>query len=151
MGPRHLAQCYRCRRTFEAEHRGARYCPECEREQRQRFRVLPGGRDPRQGRLVVAPRAGSRGVTAGRRGGLGWPRDGAGGRTGRRPGGWAGRWPGRWRWRRWQQPLRLLAVVAAATAARMAWERLGGGPTPVEWLVYLAGAAWIWNRRDEAA
>ncbi|QBS38046.1 MULTISPECIES: hypothetical protein [Thermaerobacter] len=148
MGPRHLAQCYRCRRTFEAEHRGARYCPECEREQRRRFRVLPGGRDPRYGRLVIEPRPASRG-TAGRRSTRGpvWLR--AGGRRGAWP--WGGRWGRDWRWRRWHQPLRLLAVVAAASAARVVWDQMAAGPAPVEWLVYLVGAAWIWNRRDEAA
>ena len=137
MGPRHLAQCYRCRRTFEADQRGARYCPECEQEQRRRFRVLPGGRDARQGRLIVHPRAAG-------------PLQSRSGKR-RPPAAWGDGWRHSWRWRRWHQPLRLVAVVALAAAARTAWELGGGGPWPVEWLVYAAGAYWIWNRRDQAA
>ena len=139
MGPRHLAQCYRCRRTFEADRRGARYCPDCEREQRRRFRVLPGGRDPRA-RGVVRP-GGIRSGSPGTR----WRGAALRRRAGSRP------WRSHWAWRRWHQPLRLVAVVAMAAAARVAWDLTDAGPWPVEWLVYLVGAAWIWNRRDEAA
>lgn len=142
MGPRHLAQCYRCRRTFEADQRGARYCPECEREQRRRFRVLPGGKDPRYG-SGAAPRTGAARSGKGRgRWPAGWRQPSRGGS---RP------WRSHCAWRRWHQPLRLLAVVAAAAAARVAWDLADAGSWPVEWLVYLIGAAWIWNRRDEAA
>ncbi|EKP95830.1 hypothetical protein [Thermaerobacter subterraneus] len=144
MGPRHLAQCYRCRRTFEADRRGARYCPECEREQRRRFRVLPGGKDPRYG-WGVAPAARPRAARPGPRSGR-WP---LGWRQARRGGPVS--WRSRWTWRRWHQLLRLVAVVAAAAAAQVAWEQVDAGSWPVEWLVYLAGAAWIWNRRDQAA
>lgn len=138
MGPRHLAQCYRCRRTFEADRRGARYCPDCEREQRKRFRVLPGGRHERAGRVVVHPRA--EGARRSRR----WP---APLRSARLTRGW---WHSNWRWRRWHQPLRLVAVVAAAAAVRTVWEALGGGPAPVEWVIYLLGGYWIWSRRGES-
>ncbi|PZN10745.1 MAG: hypothetical protein DIU69_06690 [Bacillota bacterium] len=138
MGPRHLAQCYRCRRTFEADRRGARYCPDCEREQRKRFRVLPGGRHERAGRVVLHPRAeGSRRFRR-------WP---APLRSSRLARGW---WHSNWRWRRWHQPLRLTAVVAAAAAARTVWEALGGGSAPVEWPIYLLGGYWIWSRRGES-
>lgn len=135
MGPRHLAQCYRCRRTFEANRTGTRYCPDCERMQRRRFQVIPGGREAGRGRLIVHPRSGARlmgrGVLRRRSSSPFWDRIQTD-----------------WRWRRWHQPLRLLAVITGAVLLRTVWDLLGGGPWPIEWVVYAAGAYWIWNRRD---